>query len=444
MYALLRAAAGFALRWYYRDIHVEGLEHVPRRGPLLLVVNHPNALVDALLVGWVVPRRVLITAKATIFANPIASAILRWLGVLPLRRASDEAAKGERSVDPTRNTETFRAVHDAFVNRRTILIFPEGKTPDEPALAPLKTGAARMALAARDSGEAPGLCILPIGLTFERKEKLRSRVFVQIDEPIDVDRWSAPAGRGEAEALTAEIEARLRSLTLSYDSLDDAARTARLGRVIAALFEPVPEIGVVDRPLAVEKRIAERIAAGSTTLDRETTDRLVHRIEALEERVRGLHLRLEDVRISLDARDAARFIARETWMLLGAGPFALWGRINHWLPFRFARAVAMSRVESSADPAMNTIVAGAAFVSLAYAAQTLLVAWLFGWVVATIYLASLPIAADVNFYLSDRGRRALARARAFLFFRRHPEVQRELTSALAALRDDVSVAAGRQ
>src|SRR3954470_15371 len=91
MYALLRAIAGVALRWYYRDIQVEGLERVPRHRPVLLVVNHPNALVDALLVGWIVPRRVLVTAKSTIFANPIGAFFLRRLGVVPLYRTSDVA-----------------------------------------------------------------------------------------------------------------------------------------------------------------------------------------------------------------------------------------------------------------------------------------------------------------------------------------------------------------
>src|SRR5215213_443603 len=116
MYALLRAIAGVALRWYYRDIQVEGLARIPRGNPLLLVVNHPNALVDALLVGWVVPRRVLITAKSTLFTNPLAAALLRYLGVLPLRRAKDEAQASERP-DPTRNRGTFEAVHRALSRR---------------------------------------------------------------------------------------------------------------------------------------------------------------------------------------------------------------------------------------------------------------------------------------------------------------------------------------
>src|SRR6185437_13891735 len=153
VYALLRAIAGIALRWFYRDIRIEGLERIPARRPLLLVVNHPNALVDALLVGWVVPRRVLITAKSTLFKNPLANLLLRSLGVLPLQRASDLPAAGGR-VDPLRNRDTFRAVLAALGRGGAVLIFPEGKSHDEPALAPLKTGAARIAMQARDEGAA--------------------------------------------------------------------------------------------------------------------------------------------------------------------------------------------------------------------------------------------------------------------------------------------------
>src|SRR5437763_2991892 len=116
MYALLRAIAGVALRWYYRGIQVDGVERIPRHRPLLLVVNHPNALVDALLVGWIVPRRVLITAKSTLFTNPIAGWLLRHVGVVPLQRTAD-AAPGPRSLDPARNRDTFRSVIAALQRR---------------------------------------------------------------------------------------------------------------------------------------------------------------------------------------------------------------------------------------------------------------------------------------------------------------------------------------
>ena len=61
------------MRWFYRRIDVEGMDHLPRNAPLLIVVNHPNALVDALLVGWVMPRRIVLTAKGGALKT-----MLRW------------------------------------------------------------------------------------------------------------------------------------------------------------------------------------------------------------------------------------------------------------------------------------------------------------------------------------------------------------------------------
>ena len=161
--------AGVALRWYYRDIQVDGLERIPRQRPLLLVVNHPNALVDALLVGWIVPRRVFVTAKSTLFTNPLADVLLRALGVVPLYRASDAVHDGER-LDPARNRDTLSRGARRAAARWHGADLSRGKTHDEPSLAPLKTGAARMALEARDAGDVTDLAIVPIGLTFERKD----------------------------------------------------------------------------------------------------------------------------------------------------------------------------------------------------------------------------------------------------------------------------------
>lgn len=440
MYPLLRAVAGLALRWYYRDIQVEGLARIPRQRPLLLVVNHPNALVDALLVAWFVPRRVLITAKATIFKNPLAAVLLRWMGVVPLRRASDES-HGPASASPARNKETFRAVYDALRSRGTVLIFPEGKSHDEPSLAPLKTGAARMALYARATGNVADLAIVPIGLTFERKDAPRTRVLVQIGEPILMSSWRAPTGASPAEALTAEIDARLRAVTLNYPTNDDATRAIRLASLIAALFDDAPTIGA--RSLGVEIAIARRIDELSARLEgaddtlRRQADQLVRRLDAIEHVAANHGVLVEDIDIPVNGRSAFRFVLRESWLLVLGGPIAVWGRVNHWSPFWAARVVAMRSIDSAADPAMRTLVAGTAFVALTYMAQTAVVATLWGPAIAIGYLVSLPVAADINFYLSDRLHRALHRARAFIRFRRDRELQERLRDELRSLREDV-------
>jgi hypothetical protein len=146
---------------------------------------------------------------------------------------------------------------------------------------------------------------------------------------------------------------------------------------------------------------------------------------------------LEDADISIEHARAFRFVVREGWLLLVAGPIAVWGRINHWIPFQAARLVAMRSVESAADPAMRTLVAGVAFVLVTYLAQTAVVWLLLGPVIALVYLVSLPIAAELNFYSSERLKRAVQRARAYFLFRRDRALHARLASDLATLRADV-------
>ncbi|NUR19381.1 MAG: acyltransferase, partial [Gemmatimonadaceae bacterium] len=139
LYAVMRQLARIALRWYYRDIEIVGAGCVPRDVPLLVVANHPNAVVDPMLVATTLPRRVTFTGKATLFENPFLRVFLGALGMVPLRRASDERARRDAggAPDPRRNADAFRAVVAALAARRAVLIFPEGKSHDEPAIAPL-------------------------------------------------------------------------------------------------------------------------------------------------------------------------------------------------------------------------------------------------------------------------------------------------------------------
>ena len=63
IYGILRWITGVALHWFYGDIRVVGKGRIPATGPVLIAVNHQNALVDSLIAGWVVPRRIAMTAK---------------------------------------------------------------------------------------------------------------------------------------------------------------------------------------------------------------------------------------------------------------------------------------------------------------------------------------------------------------------------------------------
>jgi len=210
IYGVLKWITGIALHWFYGDIRVVGKERIPTRGPLLIAVNHQNALVDSLIASWVMPRRITMTAKATLADNPLIAFIFRVLQVVPLRRVSDEARKSNGSpVDRARNKDAFREIVDLLARNGAVLIFPEGKSHNEFGLEPLKTGLARLALQARDDNAIKGIRILPLGLVFEDKGTPGSAVGARIGEAIEMDKWQGE----DHKALTEEIANRLRAVS---------------------------------------------------------------------------------------------------------------------------------------------------------------------------------------------------------------------------------------
>ncbi len=209
LYNFLRWVSGVALHWFYSDIRVIGHHHVPENGPIIVAANHPNALVDALVAGWILPRRLSITAKATLVENPVLAILFRMLGIVPLRRVSDEQKKDlDGTLDPTRNQGAFHRVLEVLRENGVVLIFPEGKSHNEPALAPLRSGLARIALQARDDYGIPGVQVLPLGLKFQAKGEPNSVVIAEFGQPIRIDDLRDVS----VEQLTTEVEKRLRSV----------------------------------------------------------------------------------------------------------------------------------------------------------------------------------------------------------------------------------------
>jgi 1-acyl-sn-glycerol-3-phosphate acyltransferase len=210
IYSLLRWIAGIALHWFYRDIRVKGADKIPTDRPLLIAVNHQNALVDSLIVGWVVPRRITMTAKATLTKNPLIALLFRVLGVVRLRRVTDEARdSGEAPVDRSRNAGAFGEILNVLDHHGSVLIFPEGKSHNELGLEPLKTGLARLALQARDGWSIRGVTVLPLGLVFEDKGSPGTIVGAHVGEPIEMDSWPGT----DHVLLTGEIANRLRRVS---------------------------------------------------------------------------------------------------------------------------------------------------------------------------------------------------------------------------------------
>ena len=456
LYRILRWLGRMALRWFYREVDVAGLERVPRGVPLLIASNHPNQLIDALLVGVAIPRTVTFTGKAILLDNPVMRVFMQRLPFVPLRRVSDERKRDPNApVDRSRNADSFRAILDALAEGQAVLIFPEGISHDEPELAPLKTGVARIALQARDDRQIRGLHVLPVGLTFERKWAARTRALVLVGEPIALDDWRPPTDQGDggaAQALTAEVNARLRAVTLNFPTREAAERVITVSSVLSGVYdsEAMRPLGQPDTPLLTVVDVARRVETVRRSLDAgDAAPEIELRVERFEARLDAFRDELarhdiapNDVGMEIGAHDGARFTLRETALLALGGPVALWGRINHWVPLTIARALARRTSETPQDPAMHTVVAGLGATLAWYAIATGIVWWLAGPWWALAYLISLPIAGTWDLQYADRLRRARRRVRTYLLFRRDPTLRQKLLDDIAWLRTEAETIEG--
>jgi hypothetical protein len=102
----------FLVGLFYRRIEVVGLEYVPREGPLLLLANHNNGLVDPMVVLYALSRPVVFVAKSTLWKIPLLRSLLGLLGCVPVVRKGEGepgiSLKGEERNSFTRKDE-FRS-----------------------------------------------------------------------------------------------------------------------------------------------------------------------------------------------------------------------------------------------------------------------------------------------------------------------------------------------
>jgi 1-acyl-sn-glycerol-3-phosphate acyltransferase len=205
-YRVLHSIVPPVLRTVWRPT-VEGLEHVPGAGPVILASNHLS-FVDSVVIPCVVPRKVVFLAKSDYFTGTgVKGAVQRlWfegIGMLPVDRDDSRAALAslDTALEVLGRGEAFG-------------IYPEGTRSRDGRLYRGRTGVAHLALTA-------GCPVVPVGLqgtqdiqpVGSNRPRL-AQVTVRFGEPLDfTGRFEGvPAGRARREA-TDHIMAAIGALT---------------------------------------------------------------------------------------------------------------------------------------------------------------------------------------------------------------------------------------
>jgi 1-acyl-sn-glycerol-3-phosphate acyltransferase len=407
LHALLPTISRAAAFVYYR-VRYTG-ERVPGHGPVLLVANHPNSLLDPMLVAAAARRPVRFLAKAPLFSDFKTAWLVKGAGAIPVYRRADDPGQMDRNLD------AFRAVHSALADGAAVGIFPEGLSHSEPALAPLKTGAARIALGgAILAGTA--FPIIPLGLVLRRKDAFRSEVVVLTGRPIA---WHDLGTRGPDDPdavrdLTARIEEGLKHVTVNLERWQDrplvdcAVRVWEAERGMAGSpGERVTRLEATTRVLADARRREDPDAAA-----------LAADVERHRRRLERLRLRPADLVADTRLSQAVRWTVRRIHLLLPlAAVVALAGLVLFYPPYRMTGRlvgrVHLREDERSTWKLLVGIGVYAAWTALLLALGAIL--W-GGWAALGLLLV-LPAAGTVGLAVRERWRGAWDDARRFLLIR---------------------------
>ena len=187
MYRVLMAGLGPVLRRLF-PITVEGLEHVPSSGPVILAVNH-RSFCDSIFIPAVIDRRVTFIAKAEYFESWKTKWFFEAMGQIPVKRGGGHASLA-----------ALEAAASVLSSNNVFAIYPEGTRSVDGRLYKGRTGVARLAL-------EPGGVVIAVGVKgTDRVQPIGSRRFkfgvpvtISFSKPMDFARLRE---RAKSDPLT--------------------------------------------------------------------------------------------------------------------------------------------------------------------------------------------------------------------------------------------------
>jgi 1-acyl-sn-glycerol-3-phosphate acyltransferase len=186
-------------------VTVDGLDHLPDDGPLIIAANHMSNADPPFIGGWLSPplgRRPTFLAKASLFKGPLGL-LIRSLGAEPVKAGGSDI-------------DAFRAAKAILDRGGVVAILPEGTRSFDGVLAVPKPGVALLAT-------RTGAPVVPVGISGtdvllgreRRLPRVGSPIALRVGQPFHL---TIPQGIDRRSAL--------------------AAADVELMRRIAALVEP--------------------------------------------------------------------------------------------------------------------------------------------------------------------------------------------------------------
>jgi 1-acyl-sn-glycerol-3-phosphate acyltransferase len=206
------------LSLFYRKIEIVGRENIPKDKPFMILPNHQNSFMDALLVCTQMPGFIFFLTRAGAFSTPFMNWFLRSLNMLPVYRVRD----GLSSV--TKNNEIFDQCVENLKKRHPILVFPEANHDLRRRVRPLSKGFTRIAFDAEAKNNwEMNLQMLPVGVNYEEHRRSRNKVRVVFGAPIPMKNYKEIFEEDERKAanqLKNDVAKGMKKTVMHVPNLD--------------------------------------------------------------------------------------------------------------------------------------------------------------------------------------------------------------------------------
>ena len=161
-----------------KKIIVNGKENIPKKGAILFMANHPNGLIDPLIITTNNPRTNYFLTRAASFKKPLVSWFLNSLNLIPIYRIRD----GVNQLN--KNKEVFERCFNLLDNQKALMIFPEGSHDKRRTVRSLSKGFSRIVFGAIERNPKLQIQIIPVGITYQDSSSYPFKVSLNYGTPI--------------------------------------------------------------------------------------------------------------------------------------------------------------------------------------------------------------------------------------------------------------------
>ena len=396
-YQILRFLFRITNKFYFKNLQINGLENIPKNGPVFLAANHPSAFMDPMVIVTITKRPLFMLAKGVLFQNPFLKWLLPHLNIIPIYRSH------ETPELTNKNKEVFSKCYMHFAKGGAILAFPEGISLTERKIKKIQSGAARICLGAEaENNFSLDVKIVTIGLNFSNPHKFQSDLYINIDKPINVsdyyDQYKQDTFKA-AHALTDAIRDRLEAQVIAIQDLEMDKLVSNIEIIFKAQI--LEDLGHSPKIMAHDFNTTRQISDSVHYFlekDPQRVENLKNKISTYLNKLENLSLDDKLIKGVEKTKPIFDTILSIFFLTLGS-PFFIYGFVNNFLPFRIPFWCARS---FSKRPEFHGSIAysmGTFTFLLFYTLQILLINKLtHDWIYVLAYGLSLPISGLLSFY----------------------------------------------